>query len=108
MELPIEIELEKEVRQVKIDAKSKKVNVRTTDLKQRTADAVILAVPSNVIKSGAIVFEPVLPEKMLRAINKIGNILRSATYSFGVFKVLVNQDFSSYNIYKILVYVHVI
>jgi len=71
-DFPIKVELGKVLRNVKVDHERKKVLVRTTDRKQATADAVVIAVPLGVLKSDAIWFEPRLSDEWYKAINEIG------------------------------------
>ncbi|KAL5013763.1 hypothetical protein ScPMuIL_008033 [Solemya velum] len=109
MELPIEMELGKDVRQIKMNDKTKKVIVRTTDLKQRSVDAVIVAVPFNVVKSGAVVFEPSLPKRMHKAMDRIESIAASSLIlgfntafwpeNVGVFKLMPEENLESFPIW---------
>lgn len=69
---PIKIELNKVLRNVKVDHNRKKVLVRTTDRKQFVADAVIVALPVGVLQSGEVVFEPKLDTEKYKAIESLG------------------------------------
>ncbi|XP_069108852.1 uncharacterized protein [Argopecten irradians] len=71
-ELPLSISLNQIVRQIKIDSKKKKVIVRTKDLNQVSADLVIVAVPVGVLRSEAVLFEPVLPKEWYKAVKELG------------------------------------
>lgn len=72
MELPIKLELNKVVRNVKIDDKRGKVLIRTMDRKQVIADAVIVALPIGVLKSGNVIFDPRLSTDWYKAVENIG------------------------------------
>lgn len=75
-EKPLDLEMNKVVRQLKVTSDSvsgqKKIKIRTSDRNQRQADAVIVAVPLGVLKSGDLVFEPPLPSEKLKAIQAMG------------------------------------
>ena len=71
-EIPIEIELGTVVRQIEVRKGQQKVVVRTTDLKQHFADAVVLALPLGVLKNQSVLFDPLLPRNWYTTINKLG------------------------------------
>ncbi|XP_060068174.1 uncharacterized protein LOC132548334 [Ylistrum balloti] len=71
-ERPLSINLNQIVRQIRIDSDKKKVIVRTKDLKQLTADLVVVAVPIGVLRNKAILFDPVLPTEWYKAIKELG------------------------------------
>lgn len=73
---PVSDQIETGAKVTKIDYSSPEVKV-TYDMsngstKQVTADAVIVTVPLGVLKANAITFQPALPSKQQKAINKIG------------------------------------
>ena len=67
------IELRKSVRQIAVDKKKKKVLVRTRDLKQYEADAVVVALPLGVLKMDTVLFDPPLPKGWKKSIESLGN-----------------------------------
>lgn len=73
--------MNKVVRQLKVTSDpvsgQKKIKIRTSDRNQRQADAVIVAVPLGVLKSGDLVFEPPLPSEKLKAIQAMGKETKS-------------------------------
>ncbi|KAK3088476.1 hypothetical protein FSP39_019647 [Pinctada imbricata] len=71
-EIPIEVELGTVVRQIEVNKKQKKLIVRTTELKQHFADAVIIALPLGVLKNNSILFDPHLPREWYSALKKMG------------------------------------
>ena len=71
-DIAVKVELKKVLRHIKIDHDKKKVLIRTTDRKQTVADAVIIALPIGVLKSGTIMFEPPLEEEKYKAIQRLG------------------------------------
>ena len=75
-EKPLELEMNKVVRQIMIVSDrvsgQKKIQIRTSDRNQRRADAVIVAVPLGVLQSGDIIFEPPLPSDKMKAIQSMG------------------------------------
>lgn len=55
-----------------VDKKKKKVLVRTKDLKQFEADAVIVALPVGVMKTDTVMFDPPLPKQFKMALDSLG------------------------------------
>ncbi|XP_059152255.1 lysine-specific histone demethylase 1A-like [Physella acuta] len=70
-EPPLHLYLNKVARQIKINKEDKKVLIRFRDGTQISADVVIVAVPSTVIGSGDLLFEPKLPKKYQLAAKEI-------------------------------------
>lgn len=71
-EAPIKIELNKVLRNIKVDVNRGKVLVRTTDRKQIVADAVVVALPIGVLKSDSVIFDPRLDDKWYKAVDSLG------------------------------------
>ena len=72
MDRPVKVELNKVVRNIKVDDKRHKVLVRTMDRKQAEADAVIVAVPAGVLKQKELIFEPPLSKDWYQSIQDLG------------------------------------
>lgn len=70
-EPPLHLSLNKAVRQIKVDKDKRKVLVRFRDGSQVAADFVVVAVPSSVIASKELLFEPELPKKYRLASEEI-------------------------------------
>lgn len=86
-ERPLDLEMNKVVRQIFVtsDAGSdqKKLLIRTTDRQQIQADAVIVAVPLGVLKSGELLFDPPLPSDKVKAIQNMGiGIVNNIIFEF--------------------------
>ncbi|CAL1526224.1 unnamed protein product [Lymnaea stagnalis] len=71
-EPPLHLHLNKAVRQIKVDKSQGKVLVRFRDGSQVSADFVVVAVPSTIISTGGLLFEPALPKKYQLAAKEMG------------------------------------
>ncbi|XP_055881428.1 uncharacterized protein LOC106052168 [Biomphalaria glabrata] len=71
-EAPLHLYLNKAARQIKVDKKRHKVLVRFQDGSQVSADRLVVAVPSSVVRDGDLLFEPPLPKHYHLAIKEIG------------------------------------
>lgn len=71
-DLPLKVELNKIVRQIKVDEKRGKVLIRTADKKQTEADAVVVALPIGALKAKKVYFEPLLPKEWYKAVDGLG------------------------------------
>ncbi|CAC5388619.1 unnamed protein product [Mytilus coruscus] len=71
-ESTLSVELRKPVRQIEVNKTRNKVLVRTRDLKQYEADAVVVALPLGVLKTETVIFDPPLPKGWKKTIESIG------------------------------------
>ncbi|XP_045170132.2 uncharacterized protein LOC123532668 [Mercenaria mercenaria] len=99
MELPIKVELNKVVRNIKMDRERKKVLIRTLDRKQIVADAVIVALPVGVLKSENVIFEPPLPTEKKRALTDVG-IGYSSKVVIGFDEAFWPKDVGTFNVFS--------
>ncbi|KAL4237415.1 hypothetical protein ACF0H5_002132 [Mactra antiquata] len=98
-ELPVKIEMNKVVRNIKVDDKRQKVLIRTTDRKQIIADAVVLALPVGVLKSGSVIFDPPLSRDWYKSIKSLG-IDYSTKIIVGFKEAFWPKDVGIFNIYS--------
>ena len=71
-EKPLEVHLNKEVTQIKVDSDCEGVKVTTKDGSTYQAESVIVAVPLGILKAHTIQFDPPLSEIKEKAIQKAG------------------------------------
>ena len=71
-EPPLHLQLNKSVRQIKVDKEREKVLIRFSDGSQVDRDIVVVAVPASVIASKDIMFEPDLPTGYRVAVEEMG------------------------------------
>ncbi|XP_060559853.1 uncharacterized protein LOC132719912 [Ruditapes philippinarum] len=98
-ELPVKIELNKVVRNIKIDSDRKKVLIRTVDRKQIVADAVIVALPIGVLQNKNVIFEPDLPAKKKKALQDIG-LGYNTKVVVGFDKAFWPKDVGTFNVFS--------
>lgn len=96
---PVKVELNKVVRNIKVDNNRKKVLVRTTDRKQAEADRVIVTVPSGVLKKKDLIFDPPLSKDWYHAINNLGRY-KTEKVIVGFDKVFWPEDVGSFSVFS--------
>lgn len=98
-EVPIKLELNKIVRNIKVDHERKKVLIRTVDRKQLIADSVVIALPIGVLKDTSVIFEPPLPDVWKKAVEDIG-IGYSSKVVVGFDEAFWPKDVGTFNVFS--------
>ena len=99
MEKPVKVELNKVVRNIKVDKDRKKVLVRTMDRKQAMVDAVIVTVPPGVLRKKDLIFDPPLSKEWYHAIHNLG-VYKTARVIVGFDKVFWPEDVGSFSVFS--------
>lgn len=99
MEKPVKVQLNKVVRNIKVDNDRKKVLVRTTDRKQVMVDGVIVTVPPGILRKKDLIFEPPLPKEWYHAIHNLG-IYKTDRVIVGFDKVFWPEDVGSFSVFS--------
>ena len=99
MEKPIKVQLNKVVRNIKVDNDRKKVLIRTTDRKQVMVDGVIVTVPPGVLRKKDLIFDPPLSKEWYHAIHNLG-IYKTERVIVGFDRVFWPEDVGSFSVFS--------